>query len=74
MLFRSPAGGELVAGRGPHLRCRGDLPCSQPGARNGWGDYNGIALDRADGTTVWIVGGVGHESNKALWATTVAAL
>jgi hypothetical protein len=66
--------GELVAGRGPHLRCRGDTPCSQPGARNGWGDYNGIALDPADETTVWVFGGVGHESDKTLWATTIAAL
>jgi hypothetical protein len=70
----SPSAGVLVAGRGPHLRCRGNVPCSNEGARNGWGDYNGIALDPTDGTTVWVFGGVGHETDKTVWATTVAAL
>ena len=66
--------GVLVAGRGPHLKCRGNVPCSAEGARNGWGDYNGIALDPTDETTLWAFGGVGHETDKTLWATSVAAL
>jgi hypothetical protein len=66
--------GVLVPGRGPHLRCRGNRPCDQAGARNGWGDYNGIALDPVDGTTVWAFGGIGHETDRTLWATAIVAL
>jgi hypothetical protein len=70
----SPSAGLLVKGAGPHLRCRGDQDCSEDSARNGWGDYNGIALDASDETTVWVFGGVGHKTDKKLWATTVALL
>ena len=66
--------GGLVAGRGPHRRCRAMKPCEETGARNGWGDYNGIALDPADGTTVWAFGGVGHETDQSLWATAIVVL
>jgi hypothetical protein len=71
---RSARAGVLVPGRGPHLRCRGNQPCDQPGARNGWGDYNGIALDPVDGTTVWAFGGIGHETDRTLWATAIVEL
>ena len=66
--------GVLVPGRGPHRRCRGMKPCEDADARNGWGDYNGIALDPVDGSTVWAFGGVGHESDPTLWATAIVAL
>ena len=66
--------GVLVPGRGPHRRCRGMKPCEDADARNGWGDYNGIALDPVDGSTVWAFGGVGHETDRTLWATTIVAL
>jgi hypothetical protein len=66
--------GVLVAGRGPHRRCRAMKPCEDADARNGWGDYNGIALDPVDGFTVWAFGGVGHETDRTLWATAIVAL
>jgi len=65
--------GMLVPGRGPHRKCRGNQSCDDPGARNGWGDYNGIALD-PDGATVWAFGGVGHATDRTLWATAIVAL
>jgi hypothetical protein len=76
---RWPAGGParagvLMPGRGPHLRCRSNRPCDQPDTRNGWGDYNGIALDPVDGTTVWAFGGIGHEVDRTLWATAIVEL
>jgi hypothetical protein len=66
--------GRLVAGQGPHLKCRANEPCSNPNARNGWGDYNALALDPSDGTTVWAFGGVGHATDPTLWATSVVAV
>jgi hypothetical protein len=66
--------GVLVAGRGPPLRCRGNRPCNQDGARNGWGDYNGIGLDPVDERTVWASGGIGHEADRMLWATAIVEL
>jgi hypothetical protein len=70
----SASTGLLVRGQGPHLKCRGNVPCSAPDARNGWGDYNGIALDPDDESTAWVFGGVGHETDKSLWATGIVAL
>ena len=66
--------GALVPGRGPHRRCRAMKPCEADNARNGWGDYNGIGLDPEDGTTVWACGGVGHETDRELWAIAIATL
>lgn len=69
-----PALGAVDPGRGPHLKCRQGKPCSDPSARNAWGDYNAAALDPVDETTVWLYGGAGAAGDPASWATWIAAV
>lgn len=68
--------GELAPGGGPHLRCRGDVPCS-PDIKglNGWGDYNALAQDPADAAMVWAAGAiVSSPADKENWTTWIGAL
>jgi hypothetical protein len=62
----------VAPGAGPHRKCRQKKDCGQPRSVNGWGDYNGAALDPTDETTVWLFGGAGAADDRTAWDTWIA--